>query len=128
MLIRIVLTLALIAYVAYALYQRRVSRIVSGLSTLACIVGFVLVWNPDLSNDLARIAGVGRGADLLFYVFIAVSGFIGLYLHLRVDGNTHMITELARAVALHQPLRPVVSDGSPDAGMPPTYQNGTSGG
>jgi small membrane protein len=106
MLIQILLTLALIGYGAYAQFQRRVSHIVSNLSTLACGAGFILVWNPGLSNDLARLVGVGRGADLLFYVFIAVSGFIGLYLHLRVDVNMQMVTELARAIALQAPLRP----------------------
>src|SRR5215471_6356276 len=112
MLIQFVLTFALIGYGAYALYQRRTSTIVSSLSTMACLAGLILVWNPDIADALAHIAGVGRGADLVFYVFIAVSGFIGLYLHLRVDASTRMMTDLARAMALRSPLRP-------DTGMEP---------
>ena len=106
MLIQIVLTLALVAYGAYAQFQRRTSAIVSRLSMLACVAGLILVWDPNLANVLAHLVGVGRGADLLFYVFIAVSGFISLNLHLRAEANMNLITTLARAIALQAPLRP----------------------
>jgi small membrane protein len=109
MLIQIVLTLALVAYGAYAQFQRRTSEIITVLSMMACVAGLILVWNPGLANNLAHIAGVGRGADLVFYIFIAVSGFIGLHLHLGADRNLRMITELARAIALQAPLRPGVA-------------------
>ncbi|HUB10347.1 MAG TPA: DUF2304 domain-containing protein [Acetobacteraceae bacterium] len=115
--IQLLLTAALLGYGAYALFLRNVSRAVSSLATLACAGGILLVWNPGLANDLARLSGVGRGADLIFYVFIAVSGFVGLHLHLRTDRSMQMITELARTMAMRQPLMPRdIPDGSVDHG------------
>ncbi len=114
MLFKIILTLALLAFAAYGLLQRRTSRLVGGLSTFFCISGLVLVWNPELSTEIANIVGVGRGADLVFYVFIAVMGFVGLYLHLRIESTIRMITDLARANALQNPLYPGSDPDGPD--------------
>jgi hypothetical protein len=105
-LIQLILTVALAGYFAYAQLQRSTSGIVSGFTALSSIVGLILVWNPELANVLAHMAGVGRGADLLFYVFIASAAFISLYLHLRIESSTRMVTNLARAIALQNPRRP----------------------
>lgn len=101
--IKILLTLALLSYFAYAQFQRSTSGIVGALTAISSLVGLVLVWNPELSTIVANAAGVGRGADLIFYVFIAAAGFISLYLHLRIETSNRMITDLARAAALSNP-------------------------
>lgn len=106
MLIQIILTLALLGYFAYAHFQRRTSRVVSTTSAFVSVFGLALVWNPGVANTMAHVAGVGRGADLVFYVFIAVASLISLYLHLRVEACTHLVTDLARAMALSSPRLP----------------------
>jgi hypothetical protein len=106
MLIQIILTVALTGYFAYAQFQRSTSGIVSAFTALSSLAGLVLVWNPELSNTLAHAVGVGRGADLVFYVFIAAAAFISLYLHLRIESSTRMVTDLARAIALQNPRHP----------------------
>ncbi len=112
MVIKILLTLALFSYFGYAQFQRSTSGIVSGLTALSSLVGLILVWNPDLSTVVAHAAGVGRGADLIFYAFIAAAAFISLYLHLRIETSNRMITDLARAVALSRPLLPAGAEES----------------
>ena len=59
MLIKILLTLALAAYFAYAQFQRRTSRIVSALTTATSLAGLVLVWNPSLQTFWPRPSGSG---------------------------------------------------------------------
>lgn len=106
MLIQIILSLALIGYFIYAQFQRSTSRVVGASTAVSSLIGLILVWNPDLANLLARFVGVGRGADLVFYLFIAVAAFISLYLHLRIESCTRMVTDLARAIALQNPVPP----------------------
>ena len=106
MIIQLLLSAVLVAYLAYAQMQRAVSFVVGTGSSAAAVLGLVLVWNPELANAAAHVAGVGRGADLLLYVFIGAAAFVSLYLHLRGEATSRMVTELARAVALQTPQRP----------------------
>jgi Uncharacterized conserved protein len=65
---------------------------------------------PDITNALARLVGVGRGADLLLYA--TVIAFIGYILWSRIDrAKIHrQLTELARSQALANAQRPVNDD------------------
>ena len=65
---------------------------------------------PAIVNDLAVSVGVGRGADLLLYAFLVV--FIGntLASARKRSAQDAQITELARNIALQQPIRPSASD------------------
>ena len=48
--------------------------------------GIVLVVFPDLTTRLAAALGVGRGADLIFYLFmVAVCYFRVLSAHMQID-------------------------------------------
>ncbi len=100
MLIQVILTAALAAILAYAQVQRRTSSIMGVLTSVVALGGIGLVWTPSLANTLAHAVGVGRGADLVFYVFIAVTMFICLCLHLRVEATNQTMTEVIRTMAL----------------------------
>jgi len=65
-----------------------------------CMV--VAVIFPDLTNMVANLLGVGRGADLLLYVLtIAFIGYaINNYLHRQHD--EHVVHKLARRIALNE--------------------------
>lgn len=106
MLIQFILSAVLLCYFVYAQLQRRTSSFTSLFTTVTSVVGIVLVWNPSLASTLANAVGVGRGTDLVVYLFIAVAAFVSLYLHLRVEASLHLLTDLARAVALQNPQRP----------------------
>ncbi|GAA5180699.1 hypothetical protein GCM10025771_25830 [Niveibacterium umoris] len=66
----------------------------------------VFVWFPELATTVAHSAGVGRGADLLLYLWFAVSGLLLVGAYLRIRRLSEEVTELARAVALANPRRP----------------------
>ncbi len=86
--------------VLYAFGQRRRSGPLSYGIILAALVGAALVSLPDLSTTLAHAVGVGRGADLIFYVFMLIVFAAIANLHLRLRAHSEVVTLLAREVAL----------------------------
>jgi hypothetical protein len=61
-------------------------------------VGFIL-W-PDLTNKIAHRVGVGRGADLVYYVCILLFSFALLKLYSRMRKLEQEFTKLVREDAL----------------------------
>lgn len=60
----------------------------------------VFVMNPEAANRLAAVAGVGRGADLFFYVSIPGLAFALLLLLSRIRVLEQRETKLIRELAL----------------------------
>lgn len=76
-----------------------------GLLALIALAAVAVIF-PDLSNQVANLVGVGRGADLLLYGLVIV--FIGYVATARVHNhkvNIHL-TELTRALAISAADRP----------------------
>ena len=65
MIIQIFLTAGVSICLLYAFNQIRL-RPLSIAIALVAIVGLVFIWYPDLTNMLAKLVGVGRGADLIY--------------------------------------------------------------
>jgi small membrane protein len=100
MIAQLLLSLLLAAMLAYAAVAARRTRLVSGLIGAAALAGIFFVWQPDRANELAHDVGIGRGADLVLYVWVVLTMLVGLNLHLRLRTQTIRTTELARALAL----------------------------
>ena len=102
MIAQMLLSAALTACLAYVVSLGRGLRVVRlGMVGLS-LVGYVFIWRPELTNDLAALVGIGRGADLMLYVWLLMSLFLILRLHLLLRGQNQRMTELARAIALAQ--------------------------
>lgn len=86
--------------VLYAFGQRRRSGPLSYGIIVAALVGAVLVGFPELSTTVAKAVGVGRGADLVFYVFMLIVFAAIANLHLRLRAHGEVVTLLARELAL----------------------------
>lgn len=82
-----------------ALFDLLILTIFSGLA-----IFFILV--PDYTNDIARYLGVGRGADLLFYICILFFLFIILKLFSRIRRLEKTLTDLIREQAKKEAGRP----------------------
>jgi small membrane protein len=67
---------------------------------LLIATAIVFVIFPDLTNQLAHWLGVGRGADLVFYVSILIFWFAILKLYARVRKLEQYITTIIRKDAL----------------------------
>lgn len=106
MIIQILLSTALLAVLVYAVSQRRRAYGISvGMAALACL-GIIMVWAPELSNEIAGFVGVGRGADLVLYCFVVLMLAAVLNIHLRLRSDAETITALARAIALQTVSEP----------------------
>lgn len=112
MTMKILLTAALAGVVLYHLAHARRRRWVSLAAVMGAVCGIFFVWNPEVSNDLAELLGVGRGADMVFYSMIPIGAALFLGIHIRLQTQHEMITELSRSVAIAAARRPTGPDGS----------------
>lgn len=106
MVIKLILTAGLLASFLFTWGQAastRLLRLVMGFLTL---FGIYLVWFPDHTMTIAHWVGVGRGTDLLTYLWIVVSILFIVILHLRINRLMGMVTELNRHLALRDARRP----------------------
>ena len=53
-----------------------------------------------MPRSLAELAGIGRGVDLILYVWVVISLLIVLNLHLKLRAQMELITALAREIAI----------------------------
>ena len=100
MVIRILLILALLVTIAYAVRNRKHTPLVSMAALLFGLVGIFCVAMPDITTTVAHLLGVGRGADLLLYCFIISSVLMILNLHLRLLRLQGTLTNMVREFAL----------------------------
>ena len=105
-----ILLLALIAgLVVYSFTGRSISRDRVVMLVLAAVGGVLVLW-PGLSTDVAKSLGVGRGADLVLYLFVVFC----LFRFVSIAGDKRRLdqrlTDMAREVALLT-ARPAPRDG-----------------
>ena len=116
MIIKIILSLGFSVLFVYAFLARKSTRAVASIMIAAVFAGLVVVWAPQLATDLANLMGIGRGADLITYIWILASMLVALNLHLKCRELNRDITVLARIAALQnarvQPDGPPVKSGA----------------
>lgn len=79
-------------------WKKRLFDIVLLLVMVISACAFIL-W-PDVTQAIANRLGVGRGADLIFYLSILIFWFIALKLYIRVRRLEQQFTEFIREEAL----------------------------
>ncbi len=67
--------------------------------------GIALVIAPQLSTDIANALGIGRGADLIFYLAIIMALFYGVASRSRTRRLERQITLLVRRQAIDNPYQ-----------------------
>jgi hypothetical protein len=100
MIAQVVLSLLLGVVLLYAWAQYRRSPIVTVLSCVVSLMGFYFVWLPSHATRVAELVGIGRGADLVLYVWACISLVVLLNLHLKLRTQHELLTALARSIAL----------------------------
>jgi small membrane protein len=100
MMAKLVLTFLLSGIVLYAWHEQRRSPLVAKLSLIAATAGTYFVWVPTHASDFAAWAGIGRGVDLIIYVWVVISLLVMLNLHLKLRVQLELITVLARQNAI----------------------------
>src|SRR6186997_1009621 len=97
---QLILSALLAAILLYAWTEYRRSPAVAFLTVAIATSGLYFVWMPDHSTKLAEMVGIGRGVDLILYVWVCISLVVLLNLHLKLRTQTELITTLARKIAI----------------------------
>jgi hypothetical protein len=100
MIARALLSLLLCSVLVYAWVEYRRSPVVALLSVAASLAGLYFIWVPSHSTRVAEFVGVGRGADLVLYLWVCISLIVLLNLHLKLRTQHELITKLARTIAM----------------------------
>jgi hypothetical protein len=64
------------------------------------VAGIILVMVPDLSAEIARLVGVGRGVDLVLYLGLLGLSFVCLLLYSKIRELEATLTDLVRTIAI----------------------------
>jgi hypothetical protein len=67
---------------------------------LLMISGIFFVLDPEVTNQLAHFLGIGRGADLIFYLAILGFGYITLLLYSKIKKLEDQLTQIVRKQSL----------------------------
>lgn len=100
MIAQAILSLLLCGVLVYSWAEYRRSPAVAMLSFIAGLAGLYFVWMPSHSTHVAEFIGIGRGADLIMYLWVCISLIVLLNLHLKLRSQHEVITAVARAIAL----------------------------
>lgn len=111
--------LLLLAFALFALsrvrkYKQRGMRKVYLLAwTLVWVGAVIFVLLPESTSLIARVVGIGRGADLITYVGLLGVFYLIWRIHLTLDRLDHEITQIVREMALQRLTEP----GDPSLGQ-----------
>lgn len=100
MIIQPLLTLLLLGILFFSIRQRRIGRTLRFFVATCIAAGIVMIWMPHWSSIVANVLGVGRGADLVMYLWILFSLQAFVYLYISIKRKERQITELTRALAI----------------------------
>lgn len=94
---------SLIIFILYVFMLRTLflDRIVLLVITLS---GILLVINPDMASQIANLLGIGRGADLLLYLFVVAGLFYAVTMSSEIKRLKRQVTELVRYIAVSNPM------------------------
>lgn len=100
MIAQLMLTALLLGILLYAWTEYRRAPAIGLLAMVAALTGLYFVWIPAHATWLAELVGIGRGVDLILYVWVIISLIVLLNLHLKLRVQKEMITVLARELAI----------------------------
>jgi len=105
MIAQLFLTALLFAILLYAWRTYPLAPVVGLLAVAVALAGLYFVWFPAHASALAEFAGIGRGVDLIVYIWVVISLIMLLNLHLKLRAQMEVITALARTIALADAAR-----------------------
>jgi hypothetical protein len=101
MIIQFLLSLGLAGCLFYVISLGRAYRSMRLALFGIVLIGLVFVWVPNTTNAIASLVGVGRGADLIMYLWIVLNLLFIVRLHIKLREQSETLTQLARKLALN---------------------------
>lgn len=99
-LIQFILIAAISVIGVLALLSLRSQRLSRLLVLAMAAIGVLFVLRPGLTSRIAHFLGVGRGVDLMLYIFLVATIYALLQLYARVRTLDWQVTQLSRALAI----------------------------
>jgi len=105
--------LLLLVFVIFAA-SRAVLRFQGGSIHFGGLLFWLTIWSgallaiffPDKTSELARLAGIGRGADVVIYLSLALLFYLVFRLHVYLEDVRTQVSELIRRDALADVKQP----------------------
>jgi len=101
-LIQVVLTAGIIIIAAYMYLRLRNTFLDLILILLFLITGVVFVIFNEITDKMAHFLGIGRGADMIFYLGLLFLFFLMLKLYARLRRVEENLTELVRKKSIEE--------------------------
>jgi len=120
MIAQFILSLLLAGILLYAWAEYRRSPAVAILAVFVATAGLYFVWFPSHSTQLAELVGIGRGVDLILYIWVCISLIVLLNLHLKLRTQMELVTLLARQLAMSDARSPALETTNQAALTPPS--------
>ena len=102
MLIQIVLIAVFLVLLTAILLHRAPGRIFKAISIPLLLLATYVVIFPSVATRVAAFAGVGRGADLVIYLCLAVGACLLTVLYIRLKSNELRIARLVQRLAIEK--------------------------
>jgi hypothetical protein len=100
--IQILLASGIVLIALYMYVRIRKSVLDTVLIFLFLVVGILFILFPEITNKLARVLGVNRGINLIFYTGFLILLFLILKLYARSRRLEQNLTELVRKISLEK--------------------------
>lgn len=98
-----ILFIAILAFLVLYIFLLRTAHTDRIVYIVFALVGILLVLAPGLSTDIAHLLGIGRGVDLVIYVFILAGLFYSVTITSELKRLQRQMTALVRQNALDNP-------------------------
>ncbi len=109
-LIQVILLLMILSLAVITIARFRVRFFATLIVCMVGATGIVFVLQPELSSVVARMLGVGRGADLVMYFGLLGLAFTIVMLYSKLRSVESRMTEIIRAVSIAQVEIPKSTD------------------
>lgn len=96
----LVLSVPMLAILAYGLLELKRSRVVGVLIALLTVAALSFIWVPGEATLVANALQLGSPNDLVIYSWIGLVTLILLNLHLRIRRHAQTVAALARGIAI----------------------------
>ena len=99
-----IIILILILIIFFTVTRSKVLFLERVFTIIVILGGVVFLLYPNLTTRIANLVGIGRGADLIFYVFIIYGVFWFSVLSTRFRYVDRKLTKIVRAIAISKPV------------------------
>ena len=96
----LVLTVPMLAILAYGLLEVKRAPTVGIAITLLTLAALSFIWFPDGATIVAKALQLGSAQDVVVYSWIGLVTLILLNLHLRIRQHMQLVAALTRRVAI----------------------------